>query len=111
MSSSDLYFLPCLFSSAFGACKQEKELLLLLLLPPTCNLPQDESPTPVAAAWVPGVPTLLWEACSIALRIADPEVKADVGFVVAAGGDEEGGGELEGSVLLLLLCTGPAPLK
>ena len=111
MSSSDLYFLPCLFSSAFGACKEEEEELLLLLLPPTCNLPQEESPTPVAAAWVLGVPTLLWEACSIALRIADPEVKADVGFVADAGGDEEGGGELEGSFLLLLLCTGPAPLK
>ena len=80
----------CLFFSAFGACKEEEERLLLLL-PPTCNLPRDESPTPVAAAWVLGVPTLLWEACSIALRIADPEVKADVGFIADAGGDEEGG--------------------
>ena len=45
------------------------------------------------------------------MGIADPKVKADVGFVIAAGEDEERGGELEGSVLLLLLCTGPAPLK
>ena len=103
----------CLFSSAFGA-RKEKEELLLLLLPPTCNLPQDENPTPVAAAWVLGVPTLLWEACSIALRIADPEEKADLGFVADAGGDEERGEEiaLGGSLLLLLLlCTGPGPLK
>ena len=48
------------------------------------------------------------------MRIADPRVKADVGFAADAGEDEEGG---EGTaleellLLLLLLCEDLVPLK
>ena len=62
---------------------------------------------------MPGVPTLLWDAYSIALRIAYPEMKADVGLATDDAEDEEGGEgiALEGLLLLLLLCTGLAPLR